>query len=68
MGSFFKYLLRNYDFTNVMNELDFWINDYKHLKKYQRILNRHELIKLFQSIVKYSPNIKRDLLFFTLLI
>ncbi|MFA9559669.1 tyrosine-type recombinase/integrase [Evansella sp. AB-rgal1] len=68
LGSFFKYLLKNYDFRNIIKEIDFVLSDYKHLKVPTRILNRHDIIKFLQSIVKYSENLKRDLLFFTLLL
>ncbi|NWQ40349.1 tyrosine-type recombinase/integrase [Bacillus sp. EB106-08-02-XG196] len=68
LKSFFKYLLRNYNFNNVMLETEFKLKLYTPLRVPPRILNRHEIIRFLRSIVKHSKNIKRDLLLFILLL
>ncbi|MFD1735373.1 tyrosine-type recombinase/integrase [Bacillus salitolerans] len=67
LGSFFKYLYRNYDFPLLTQQLTFKLVNYKPQKKFPRILNRHELIKFFQSITINSNHLDRDLLLFSLL-
>lgn len=68
LSSFFKYLLKNYDFDNPIRYIDIKISDYKDKNNPTRILSRHQIIKLLQSIINYSTNLKRDLLLVTLLL
>lgn len=68
LGSFFKYLRRNYDFENVVEHLSFKLKDYKIAKRPITILDRHGFLRLLQSIVKWSENFHRDALLFSILI
>ncbi|MFT4416032.1 tyrosine-type recombinase/integrase [Fredinandcohnia humi] len=68
IGSFFKYLNRTYDFKNIMDSTSFNFKQYRKERNYTNILSRHDLLKLFHSIVSNSKVLKRDLLLFTLLI
>lgn len=68
MGSFFKYLYRQYDFTDPTLTLNFNINNYRTDRKPIKILNKHEILKLFNSIVTHSEDIEFDLLLFTTLL
>ncbi len=66
LGSLFRYLNRNYDFPNVMEELEY---DIAHLKPRNRkvdILSRHDILKFFQYIVFHSDRRDRDVLLFVL--
>lgn len=67
LGSFIKYLYKNYDFPLLTQQLEFKLSKYKPERNYGRILNRHDLIRFFQSITINSENLDRDLLLFTLL-
>lgn len=68
MGSFFKYLYRQYDFADPTLTLNFNINNYRTDRKPIKILNKHEILKLFNSIVTHSEDIEFDLLLFTTLL
>ncbi|MCM3160804.1 site-specific integrase [Metabacillus litoralis] len=69
LKSFFIYLSRKYDFPILIDEMNFNINDYKEppSKKGKYVPTRHDLLKFLQSLIKLSPNLERDLLFFILL-
>lgn len=67
LSSLFKYLSLNYNFKNVMYNLEFKLQDHKQPVKSRRILNRQEILKLMWSIIKFSQHVERDaLLFITL--
>ncbi|MET3289318.1 UNVERIFIED_CONTAM: integrase/recombinase XerD [Brevibacillus sp. OAP136] len=68
LGSFFKYLEKNYDFPNLSTTLEFNIQKYKPDRQPPRIYGRHDILRLLQSICKNSMNLRRDLLLFLLLI
>ncbi|WGV57450.1 tyrosine-type recombinase/integrase [Brevibacillus brevis] len=68
LGSFFMYLEKNYDFPNIMKTIEFKTKNYKPLRRPPKILSRHDVLRLLQSIVRNSKNLLRDLLLFLLLI
>jgi integrase len=69
LKSFFSYLNRKYDFPNLIDEMNFNINDHKEPppQKDKYVPTRHDLLKFLQSLIKMSANLERDLLFFILL-
>lgn len=68
LSSFFKYLNRRYDFPNLIKEVKKnYSNQHRKDKRPQRILSRHEILYFFQSLIKSSKDIKRDVLLFALL-
>ena len=68
LGSFFNYLNRNYDFPNLMKELNFNVSYYRPKNIKVDILSRHDLLKFFHYIVFNSHNRDRDVLLFILFI
>jgi integrase len=66
--SFFLFLERNYHFKNPMPELTFNFNSLKPFPKPTTIITRHEVLKLLNSMVTHSKHLKRDLIFFCLLL
>lgn len=68
LGSFFKYLIRNYKFTDVIGKTSFNVNHYKPTPKATSILNRHDIIRFLQGLIIHSEYYERDLLLFTLLL
>ncbi|WP_078554276.1 tyrosine-type recombinase/integrase [Bacillus alkalicellulosilyticus] len=67
MKSFFKYLYRNENFPDVTSNMKFEIKKYKDKRKPIRILSKHEILKLFNSIVTHSENLICEVLLFSLL-
>lgn len=68
LSSFFKYLQRRYDFPNLIKDIKVDLKHYRPNKKPQRILSRHEILLFQQSLIKYSEDLKRDTLLFSLLL
>ncbi|KAB2335111.1 tyrosine-type recombinase/integrase [Bacillus mesophilum] len=68
IGSFFKYLYRKYDFADPTFTLKFNINNYRTDRMPIKILNKHQILKLFNSIVTHSEDIEFELLLFTTLL
>lgn len=66
LGAFFNYLNRNYDFPNIMKELNFDVSYYKPKNKRVPILSNHDILKFFHYIVSNNYNRVRDTLLFTL--
>jgi integrase len=68
LSAFFRYLNRNYDFTNVIGDLSFKLNQYKVKNKPIKSLSKHEVLKFYHYLISYSENLDRDVLLFTLII
>lgn len=68
LKSFFKFFSKNYNYFDIVSKQQFNINDFKKVKKPIRILSRHEVLRFLQSLIKYSKNLERDTLLFTLLL
>ncbi|MGB5945315.1 tyrosine-type recombinase/integrase [Paenisporosarcina sp.] len=66
LGSFFNYLNRNYDFPNIVNEVNINIRSFKPKNIQVPILSTHDILKFFHFIVSESENVERDVLLFTL--
>lgn len=67
LSGLFRYLSLNYDFSNVLYDVEFRLQDHKKSKIPQRVPNRHEVLRLMWSIIKYSEKLKRDALLFVTL-
>jgi site-specific recombinase XerD len=67
LGSFFRFLERNYHFPNPILKITFNLNDLKPLVRESMALSRHEILKLHHNLVQSSENLVRDLLLFCLL-
>jgi integrase len=68
LSAFFRHLYRNYDFKNVIDDLEFNLNKYKPKNKAIKTLSKHDVLKFFHYLVSYSENLDRDILLFTLII
>lgn len=68
IAAFIKYLYRVYSFPNLMDEINFNLNDYRPKNVKVNILSKHNLLKFFQKVVFNSENTERDLLLFILFI
>ncbi|MDN4607956.1 tyrosine-type recombinase/integrase [Sporosarcina highlanderae] len=68
IAAFFLYLYRVYSFPNLMEKIDFNLNDYRPKNIKVNILSKHHLLKFFQKVVFNSDNTERDLLLFILFI
>lgn len=68
LSAFFKYLNRNYDFPNVIEDITFHLNQSGPKKRTVTCLSRHQILKFFHFLVQYSPSLDRDVLLFTLFI
>ncbi|MED1601199.1 tyrosine-type recombinase/integrase [Alkalihalophilus marmarensis] len=70
LQSFFLYLNRKYDFPNLIEMMNFRVEDHKvkptPKKKY--VPTRHDLLKFLQVLLKNSFNLERDAIVFLLLI
>ena len=66
LGAFFNYLNRNYEFPNIMNELNYNLNYLRPPNIKVDILSNHDILKFFQYIIFHSPNRDRDVLLFVL--
>lgn len=66
LAAFFLYLNRNYNFPNLMNEIDFDLNQYRPKNKRTNILSKHDTLKLIHYIVAEGENLERDVLLFSL--
>jgi site-specific recombinase XerD len=67
LGSFFKYLFRNYDFPNIMLHLKFRLGEYKQTE-INPVLSRSQIIKFMNSVITNSSEVQRDTLLFVLLL
>ncbi|GAE35700.1 tyrosine-type recombinase/integrase [Halalkalibacter akibai] len=67
LKSFFRYLYRNENFPDVTSTMKFDIKKYKEKRKPIRILSKHEILKLFNSIVTHSEDLISEVLLFSLL-
>jgi integrase len=70
LSSFFRYLNRKYDFPKLTEEMGFSIEKYKEKPEPKGgfVPTRHNILKFIQSLIKYSSNLERDIVFFVLLI
>ncbi|MHA6253210.1 tyrosine-type recombinase/integrase [Oceanobacillus sp. CAU 1775] len=69
LQNLFLYLHRRYDFPNLAEEMKFKLDEHKQKpsSKDKYVPTRHDLLKFLHSLLKYSSNLDRDLLFFILL-
>jgi site-specific recombinase XerD len=67
LGSFFKYLNKNYNFPNLLENSEFRLKDYKPNTPRRKYLDRHQLLKFLQTLILESKDLDRDLLLFLLL-
>ncbi|MFC3844432.1 tyrosine-type recombinase/integrase [Paenibacillus sp. MAH-36] len=68
LGSFFRYLQRNYKFPNPIPFLSFQIQSKMPHIRPNRSLSKHEVLRLLHAIISHSKDLDRDLLLFTLLL
>ncbi|MGM0836750.1 MAG: tyrosine-type recombinase/integrase [Bacillota bacterium] len=68
ISAFFKFLHRNYDFNNIVLEINFELKKYKPKNPKVTCLSKHEMLKFFHYLVSYSKNLNRDVLLFTFFI
>ncbi len=70
LQSFFLYLYRKYDFPVLTDKMSFDIDEHKQKpsKKDIYVPTRHDLLRFLQVLLKDSPHVERDTLFFLLLI
>jgi site-specific recombinase XerD len=68
LSAFFRFLYRNYDFKNVMEDITFNLSHYKPKNITINCLSKHEILKFFHYLISYSENLNRDVLLFTLII
>jgi site-specific recombinase XerD len=68
LSAFFRYLYRNYDFVNILEDISFDLNKYKTRTQDIKCLSKHEVLKFFHYLVSKSNNLDRDVLLFTLII
>jgi len=68
LSAFFRYLYRNRNFINVMDELSFKPNKYKVKNKAVKSLSKHEVLKFYHYMISYSDNLDHDVLLFTLIL
>jgi len=66
LTAFFYYLNRNYDFPNLMQEIQFNLNLFRPKSNKTAILSNHDILKLIHCIVSESENLERDVLLFSL--
>lgn len=69
LQNMFLYLNRRYDFPILTDELAFKLENHKEkpIKREKFVPTRHDLLIFLQSLIKYSSNLDRDLLFFILM-
>lgn len=65
-SAFFRYLNRNYNFPNIMEDITLNINHYKPKNQQSNLLGKHNALKLFHYIVSYSQYLDRDVLLFVI--
>lgn len=70
LQNFFLYLHRKYDFPNLIEEMNFKVEEHKQKpkEKDKYVPTRHDLLKFLQVLLKYSSNLDRDAIVFLLLI
>ena len=68
LSSFFDFLERRYAFNNPIKEANVNFKLYKKTSKPQRILGRQEILLFLHSLNRYSNNLTRDKMLFSLLL
>lgn len=70
LQNIFLYLHQRYDFPILTEEMTFKLDEHKQkpTSKDKYIPTRHDLLRFLQSLIKYSSNLDRDLMFFILMI